>query len=87
MFFRILHASFFIGALFILPFSGLKLHELKYFLNWRIVLRALLFVAAITSIMVSVKTEPLANVFGAFFIGPIFSYFLAAYLLKEKIND
>lgn len=75
-----------IGALFILPFSGIKLEELKHFLNWRIILRALLFVAAVTCIMISIRTEPLANAFGAFFIGPIFSYFLAALLLKEKIS-
>ncbi len=75
-----------IGALFILPFSGIKLEELEHFLNWRIILRALLFVAAVTCIMISIRTEPLANAFGAFFIGPIFSYFLAALLLKEKIS-
>lgn len=75
-----------IGALFILPFSGLKAEEFKHFFNWRIIFRALLFVAAVTCIMISIKTEPLANVFGAFFIGPIFSYFLAAFLLKEKIS-
>ena len=75
-----------IGALFILPFSGLKLSEFSLFFDWRIILRALLFVGAVTAIMVSIKTEPLANVFGAFFIGPILSYFLAALLLKEKIT-
>jgi len=75
-----------IGAIFILPFSGLHLNELKLFFDWRIILRAMLFVGAITAIMVSIKTEPLANVFGAFFIGPILSYFLAAIILKEKIT-
>ena len=75
-----------IGALFILPFSGLKLSEFSLFFDWRIILRSLLFVGAVTSIMVSIKTEPLADVFGAFFIGPILSYFLAALLLKEKIT-
>jgi len=75
-----------IGALFILPFSGIKLDEFKFFLNWRIILRAMLHVGAVTCIMISIKTEALANVFGAFFIGPIFSYFLAALLLKEKIS-
>lgn len=75
-----------IGALCLLPFSGLKIEELPLFFNWRIILRALLFVAAINAIMISVRTEPLANVFGAFFIGPIISYFLAAFLLKEKIT-
>ena len=75
-----------IGALCLLPFSGLKLFELKLFFNWRIIFRALLFVGAVTSILKGIETESLANVFGAFFIGPILSYFLAALLLKEKIT-
>lgn len=75
-----------IGALCLLPFSGLKISEFALFFNWRIILRALLFVCSINAIMIAVKTEPLANVFGAFFIGPIISYFLAAALLKEKIT-
>lgn len=75
-----------IGALCLLPFSGLKLSELPLFFNWRIILRALLFVGAVTCIMIAVETEALANVFGAFFIGPILAYFLAAILLKEKIT-
>ena len=75
-----------IGAICLLPFSGLKLSELPLFLNWRLILRALLFVGAVTSILKGIETEPLANIFGAFFIGPILSYFLAAFLLKEKIT-
>ena len=75
-----------IGAICLLPFSGLKLSEIPLFINWRIILRALLFVGAVTSILKGIETESLANVFGAFFIGPILSYFLAALLLKEKIT-
>ena len=75
-----------IGALCLLPFSGLSLSELSLFFNWRIILRALLFIGAVTSILKGIETESLANVFGAFFIGPILSYFLAALLLKEKIT-
>ena len=75
-----------IGTLCLLPFSGLRLSELSLFYNWRIILRALLFVGAVTSILQGIKTEPLANIFGAFFIGPILSYFLAALLLNEKIT-
>jgi len=75
-----------IGALCLLPFSGLRLSELSLFFNWRIVLRALLFVGAVTSVLQGIKTESLANIFGTFFIAPILSYFLAALLLKEKIT-
>ncbi|MEH6457920.1 MAG: DMT family transporter [Cocleimonas sp.] len=75
-----------IGALCLLPFSGLRFAELSLFFDWRIVLRALLFVGAVTAVLQGIKTEPLANVFGAFFIAPILAYFLAALLLKEKIT-
>lgn len=75
-----------IGALLLFPFSGIRATEIIHFLNWRIVLRALLFVCAVNSILKGIETDPIANVFGAFFIGPILSYFLAALLLKEKIT-
>ena len=79
-------SRFFIGALCILPFSQLVRSELCHFRNWRVLLRAGLFIAAVTSILMAVKTEPIANVFGAFFIGPIISYFIAAIFLKEPIS-
>jgi len=75
-----------IGALLLFPFSGLRLAEITHLFNWRIILRAILFVGAVTSILKGIETESLANIFGAFFIGPILSYFLAALLLKEKIT-
>ncbi|MGH1542037.1 MAG: DMT family transporter [Arenicella sp.] len=74
------------GFLLILPLSGLKLSELTMLYQWRILLRAVLFVGAVSSILKAVETESIANVFGAFFIGPILSYFLAAIFLKEKIT-
>ena len=42
--------------------------------------------AARTSILAAVRTEPIANVFGTFFIGPILSYFLSAIFLREPIT-
>ena len=79
-------SRFVIGALCILPFSRLVRSELRHLMNWRILLRAGLFIAAVTSILMAVKTESIANVFGAFFIGPILSYFIAAIFLKEPIS-
>jgi len=49
-------------------------------------LRGVLIAVAICSILTALKTEPLANVFGGFFIGPIVSYFLSAIVLKETIT-
>ncbi|MFT5520351.1 MAG: drug/metabolite transporter (DMT)-like permease [Enterobacterales bacterium] len=76
----------FMGFLVILPLSGIKLSEVSLTFNWRLLLRAGLFLCAVTLILKAVETESIANVFGAFFIGPIISYFLAALVLKEEIT-
>ena len=75
---------FFIGALVILPISGLRLSEIPELLNWRLLLRGALITCGILSILTALKTEPIANVFGAFFIGPVVSYVLAIFLLGER---
>lgn len=75
-----------VGFALILPFSGLLLKELKSLYNWRLLIRAALFSSAIFCILTALKTEPIADVFGIFFIGPIVAYFLAAAVLKEEIT-
>lgn len=75
-----------VGFALILPFSGLLLKELKSLYNWRLLIRAALFSSAIFCILTALKTEPIADVFGIFFIGPIVAYFLAAVVLKEEIT-
>ncbi|MCG8490837.1 MAG: DMT family transporter [Sneathiellales bacterium] len=75
---------FALAALVLLPFSSLSLKELPYFKDWRILLRALFVVGGISLILTALKTEPIANVFGAFFVGPIVSYILAVLFLKER---
>ena len=77
-------SRFLIGALVILPISGIRLHEIKGLLNWRIILRGALIAGGILSILTALKTEPIANVFGAFFIGPVVAYVLAVFLLGER---
>lgn len=54
--------------------------------DWRIWLRSIFVTSAVVSILNALSTEPLANAFAAFFIGPIFAYFGAALFLKEKIT-
>lgn len=68
-----------------LAFGGRGFH-LSAFKDWRLWLRSLFVAIAITCILNSIATEPLANTFAAFFIGPIFAYFGAALFLKEKIT-
>ncbi|MDJ0612265.1 MAG: DMT family transporter [Rhizobiaceae bacterium] len=54
--------------------------------DWRLWLRSGFVVASIILILSSIRTEPLANTFAAFFVGPIFAYFGSAILLREKIT-
>jgi drug/metabolite transporter (DMT)-like permease len=77
---------FAIAAIILLPFSGLKITELRGLLDWRVILRAALICGAISSILTAIKTEPMANAFGGFFISPIVSYVLSWLLLHEKIT-
>lgn len=73
------------AAIVLLAFAGrgFEWHVLK---NWRVWLRASLVAAAIPCIMTALKTEPIANVFGAFFIGPLVAFLLSAVLLGERIT-
>lgn len=77
---------FALAAVLLAPFCGLQRTEFRYFLNWRLYLRAALIVGGIVSILTALKTEPMANVFGGFFVGPVVSYFLSALLLRERIT-
>lgn len=79
-------ARFAVAALVMLPFSGLTRAELRAFVDWRIILRALLIVGGISCILTALKTEPIANVFGGFFVGPIIAFILSALLLKERAS-
>jgi len=77
-------SRFLIAAVLILPFSGIRLSELRAFTDWRVILRGVLITGGISSMLTALKTEPIANVFGAFFIGPVVSYLLAIVFLGER---
>lgn len=77
-------SRFFVGALILLPFSGLSRQELPALANRRVLLRAALITCAICCILTALRTEPIANVFGAFFVGPVMSYILAILFLGER---
>ncbi len=74
-------SRFALGVLMILPFTSRS--ALALLRDPRIWFRALLLAGGIFSIQTALKTEPLADVFAAFFVGPILSYVLSALLLKE----
>ena len=77
---------FAVAAVVLLPLAGLRLAALPGLADWRLWLRAGLIVAGITCILTSLRTEPLANAFAAFFVGPIVSYILSALLLGERVT-
>lgn len=77
-------SRFALGTLMVLPF--ISADTVKLFRNWRIWLRAGVLTCGITSIQTALQTADLATVFAAFFIGPMFSYVLAAVFLKEPVT-
>ncbi len=84
--FFIAWSRFALGAVLLFPFCGLTRTDLPNLLDRHVFLRACLIAAAICSILTALKTEPIANVFGGFFIGPVVAYFLSAMILKERIT-
>jgi len=78
-------ARYLVGLVVLLPFA---LHpDVRRLLgNWRIWLRSAIQVVTITSILTALRTEPIANVFAAFFVGPMVSYLLSVTLLKEQAS-
>ena len=77
---------FALAALVLLPFSGLTRSDAPALRDPRVWLRALLIMAGICLILTALRTEPVANTFGAFFVGPIVAFALSAVLLKERIT-
>ncbi|WP_435660611.1 DMT family transporter [Leisingera caerulea] len=75
-------SRFSIGAALILPFVPRRAFTLLG--DWRLWLRAGLLTGGIFSIQMALVTEPLANVFAAFFVGPVVSYVLSVLLLREQ---
>ena len=77
-------SRFAIGLIILIPFIPDQTRAL--FGNWRIWVRAAMICGGITCIQTALQTEDVANVFAAFFIGPLLSYVLAAVFLREPIT-
>lgn len=77
---------FALACLVLLPFMGLRRTDASGLRDPYVWLRALLIMGTIVCILTALRTEPIANAFGAFFIGPIVAYVLSAWLLEERIN-
>ncbi len=74
-----------IGMAVLLPFA-FHYDAFQLLKNWRIWLRSAVQVFTICTILNALSTESIANVFGAFFLGPMVSYVLSIWLLKEQGN-
>jgi drug/metabolite transporter (DMT)-like permease len=79
-------SRFAVGAALLVPFVGRRHWDRRAFVDPRTVFRGLLIVGGIVSILTALRTEPLPNVFGAFFVGPILSFALSAVLLGERVR-
>lgn len=79
-------SRFALAALLLAWSLGLRRSNLGGLLDWRLILRAALIVGGIASILTALRTEPIANVFGGFFIGPVVAYALSALLLGERVS-
>lgn len=77
-------SRFAVGSLMLLPFVPQSAYALLG--NWRMWLRASLLTGGIFSVQTALQTEPMADVFAAFFIGPIISYVLSAVVLREPAS-
>ncbi len=84
--FFIAWSRFLLGALLFWAIMAGRNLNLNLLLDWRIWLRGSLITGGILSILTALSTEPISNVFAAFFIGPIVSYFGSALFLGEAIT-
>ena len=83
--FFVAFSRFAVGAMMIALILGGRVQWTLY-RDWRVWLRAGLIAAGIASILTALRTEDIATVFGAFFVGPIFSYVLSVRLLGERVT-
>lgn len=77
---------FALACVVLLPFMGLSRADLPVVSDRLVWLRAFLIAGGIVCILTALRTETVANAFGAMFINPIVAYVLAAVFLKERIS-
>ena len=78
-------ARFAVGAAMVLLILRFRV-EGRLYRDPRVWLRAGLIAGGIACILTALRTEPMADTFGAFFIGPLVSYLLAVLFLGERVT-
>ena len=79
-------SRFALAAVLLFPFVRVRKADFLMLRDWRVLLRGCFISGGIFSILTALKTEPIANVYGAFFIGPIVSYGIAYLFLGEAVS-
>lgn len=77
---------FVIAVPVLLPLVGLKRSDIGDTFKGILLLRGALIATAVFCMVTALKTEPIANVFGAFFISPILMFILSVIFLKEGFH-
>lgn len=77
---------FALASVVLLPFMGLSRVDLPALSDRLVWLRAVLIAGGIVCILTALRTETVANAFGAMFINSIVAYILSALFLKERIT-
>ncbi|WP_299843475.1 DMT family transporter [uncultured Jannaschia sp.] len=83
--FFVAFSRFAVGTVVVVLILGGRVHW-PVFRDWRVWLRGALIAAGISCILTALRTEEIATVFGAFFVGPLFSYVLSIRFLGERVT-
>ena len=79
-------SRFALGLAILAPVLGVRRAEWRLLRDPRLWLRAALIAGGIASILTALRTEPIADAFGALFVGPLVAYALSALLLGERVT-
>ena len=79
-------SRFALAAVLLFPFVRVRKSDFLMLRDWRVLLRGCFISGGIFSILTALKTETIANVYGAFFIGPIVSYGIAYLFMGESVS-
>jgi drug/metabolite transporter (DMT)-like permease len=79
-------SRFALAAVLLFPFVRVSKSDFLMLRDRRVLLRGCFISGGIFSILTALKTEPIANVYGAFFIGPIVSYGIAYLFMGESVS-
>jgi len=79
-------SRFALAAVLLFPFVRVRKTDLLMLRDWRVLLRGCFISGGIFSILTALQTEPIANVYGAFFVGPIVSYGIAYLFMGEAVS-